>query len=82
MGVLFPESGNTYNGMKKANYFMGPSLYETVQLDGVNPVNVDQRGIACGDAGTSLQLQLEILLHLCFGGKLLLLISFDFLYVV
>ena len=44
------ESTNTYKGMKRPNYFMGPTLYETVQTEGMRPVNVDQRGLACGDA--------------------------------
>ena len=43
------ESENTYDGMKRANRFMGPSLYDTVsgRWPRDAPIHVDQGGAAC-----------------------------------
>ncbi|KAK3258791.1 hypothetical protein CYMTET_32180 [Cymbomonas tetramitiformis] len=37
----------------KANFFMGPSMYETVQLEGKNAVMVDQMGRPCDEPEAS-----------------------------
>jgi len=41
------ESLNTYDDRKRANLFMGPSLYETVYSGEGNPIFVDQKGLPC-----------------------------------